>query len=88
MSDTPRTDKYHSDDYYVGDYVPETFAKELERESNLMRAALERLACRNDFGADSWLEKTGSYSRFDEPGSVQIAREALAELSRLTRTPQ
>jgi len=41
-------------------------------------AALERIAAFDDEDASAHLEKTGSYSLFDEPGSVEIARAALA----------
>ena len=46
------------------------------RECMTLRAALERIACWDD-PANHRLELTGSYSDFDEPASVQIAREAL-----------
>lgn len=39
--------------------------------------ALERIACYDDERAESRLRITGSYGSFDEPGSVEIAREAL-----------
>jgi hypothetical protein len=39
--------------------------------------ALERIACYGDESAGAFLDRTGSYAAFDEPGSVQIAREAL-----------
>lgn len=42
-------------------------------------AALEQIATFNDHAANARLEATGSYSAFDEPGSVQIARAALAK---------
>lgn len=42
------------------------------------REALERIACFNDTSASQHLDRTGSYGYFDEPGSVQIARESLA----------
>jgi len=32
MSDTPRTDAERTDDYYCSGYVPEEFARQLERE--------------------------------------------------------
>ena len=32
MSDTPRTDAEWTDDYYCSGYVPEEFARQLERE--------------------------------------------------------
>lgn len=38
MSDIPRTDKHHNQDYYLEDWVPESFAKELERELNAANA--------------------------------------------------
>lgn len=48
-------------------------AAEIER----LRAALEHIAAFDDLHGSSRLEATGSYSGFDEPGSTQIAREAL-----------
>jgi hypothetical protein len=44
--------------------------------------ALERIAAFYDTGANAHLEKTGSYSLFDEPGSVRTAREALLKMKR------
>jgi hypothetical protein len=41
-------------------------------------AALEAIASFDDEGANERLEQTGSYVLFDEPGSVKIARAALA----------
>ncbi len=41
-------------------------------------SALREIAAFDDEGANARLVKTGSYSSFDEPGSVQIARAALA----------
>ena len=40
--------------------------------------ALDRIATWGDTKASMHLEETGSYSWFDEPGSVQMARAALA----------
>lgn len=41
--------------------------------------ALEKIACFDDetATANEWLEKTGSYASFDEPGSVAVARAAI-----------
>jgi len=39
---------------------------------------LLRIGAFDDTGANEKLERTGSYSRFDEPSAVQAAREALA----------
>lgn len=39
--------------------------------------ALHRIAMFDDTGANAKLTRTGSYGSFDEPGSVQTAREAL-----------
>lgn len=44
-----------------------------------LEAGLRMIACFDDVGANAHLERTGSYSRFDEPGSVQIARALLKE---------
>jgi len=43
------------------------------------KAALNRIAAWDDKGASEKLAWTGSYSSFDEPGSVEIARKALKE---------
>ena len=40
--------------------------------------ALEKIATLDDVGANKVLQRTGSYSAFDEPVSVRIAREAIA----------
>lgn len=41
------------------------------------KTALEKIAAYDDTGANARLKATGSYALFDEPGSVQTAREAL-----------
>lgn len=51
----------------------EAQAAEIER----LRAALIEIASFDDEVANRNLGETGSYSSFDEPGSVQIARAAL-----------
>jgi hypothetical protein len=48
-------------------------AAEIER----LRAALAEIAAYRDFNASMHLERTGRFSQFDEPESVQIARAAL-----------
>jgi len=48
-------------------------AAEIER----LREALTVIASYDDKGASARLANTGSYSAFDEPGSVEIARTAL-----------
>jgi hypothetical protein len=45
-----------------------------------VREALRKIAAFDDKDASSMLALTGSYGMFDEPGSVQIAREALSLL--------
>jgi len=47
-----------------------------------LRERLTEIACLDDALANQRLETTGSYSCFDEPGSVRIAREILVELER------
>lgn len=42
-------------------------------------AALNSIACFDDEGGSQRLTNTGSYSGFDEPGSVRIAREVVAK---------
>ena len=42
--------------------------------------ALRKIAAFGDTGANEHLARTGSYALFDEPGAVQIAREALAKM--------
>ena len=46
-------------------------------ERDRYRRALEEIACYDDKGANERLAARGSYSSFDEPGSVQTARAAL-----------
>lgn len=53
----------------------------LHEEAALHRKALEDIAAFGDEGANLRLANTGSYGAFDEPGSVQTAREALAALA-------
>jgi chromosome segregation ATPase len=50
----------------------------LQSERDRLREALEKIAAYDDTGAEANLKATGSYSSFDEPGSVQRARAALA----------
>lgn len=42
-----------------------------------LEGALREIACFDDVRADEVLQRTGSYGSFDEPGSVQVARQAL-----------
>lgn len=42
-----------------------------------LREALNKIACYDDTSANRNLAVNDTYSWFDEPGSVQIAREAL-----------
>ena len=48
----------------------------VDREK-ICESALTEIACYDDKPANEHLEETGSYSRFDEPGSVSRARAAL-----------
>lgn len=43
----------------------------------IMDIALTDIGCYHDLDASDNLRNTGSYSSFDEPGSVKIAREVL-----------
>lgn len=49
---------------------------------------LWQIAAVDDKLANEWLETSGSYSMFDEPGSVKIAREILADLGALSPPSQ
>lgn len=49
----------------------------LEAENARLREALDRIAAWDDTGAGELLTACGSYSAFDEPGSVEIARKVL-----------
>lgn len=54
--------------------------KESERRScEIMKAALIEIARFDDEGASEYLARHGYYGVFDEPGSVKIARKALAK---------
>ena len=48
-------------------------ADEIER----LRKVLLQIAATTDEQAEKHLQETGSYSRFDEPNAVQIARKAI-----------
>lgn len=50
----------------------------LERKVERLEMTLTKIAAFSDSAASERLKTTGSYSSFDEPGSVQIARHALA----------
>lgn len=52
-------------------------------EFQIMMDALIEIAAYDDHGANEALARKGSYSSFDEPGSVEIARVALSKLNRL-----
>lgn len=47
---------------------------------NELVEALEQIAAFDDEGANKHLEATGSYSSFDEPSSVRIARSMLSRI--------
>lgn len=51
--------------------------------ANWLRVRLEHIAALDDHLANVHLAQTGSYGAFDEPGSVEVAREILAELKEL-----
>lgn len=47
-------------------------------EVERLRAVLTEIAAYTDVSASNHLARSGSYSVFDEPGSVAVARKALA----------
>lgn len=49
----------------------------LAEDNARLLEALEEIAAFTDTGANERLEKTGSYSSFDEPSAVETARAAL-----------
>jgi hypothetical protein len=51
---------------------------------NWVIARLKKIASLDDKLANHHLETTGSYACFDEPGSVRIAREILADAGALS----
>lgn len=53
----------------------------LIEQRDVLVAALTKIAAFDDEAATAYLDATGSYSRFDEPGAVRIARKALKELT-------
>lgn len=57
--------------------TPRNYDEAMARIARL-ETALRQIASFDDAGANERLAATGSYGRFDEPGSVQIARAALA----------
>ena len=56
--------------------VPRNHDEAMARIAHL-ETALRQIAAFDDKGASERLTASGSYARFDEPGSVKIAREAL-----------
>lgn len=54
---------------------PERASKQI----SILAEALNRIACYDDTGANARLTATGSYGSFDEPASVQIARDAIGK---------
>lgn len=48
-----------------------------------LKGQLERIAAFDDKYANDQLARSGSYTHFDEPDSVKIAREILAEWSEI-----
>jgi hypothetical protein len=44
----------------------------------VLEKALKEIACFDDDAAGAYLKNHSSYARFDEPGSVEIARAALS----------
>lgn len=59
----------------------------LAAENARLREALTRIACFDDIEANITLEKRGSYSSFDEPDAVYIARTALAPTVQPSSSP-
>ena len=56
------------------------YAWEAADALDAMEKALREIAAFDDVGANRYLDDCGSYGKFDEPGAVRIAREALAKL--------
>lgn len=52
-------------------------AKMAVEEIERLREALRKIAAYDDAAANAYLRATGSYSTFDEPGSVEMARGVL-----------
>ena len=69
------------DEYCVVKYLDKETAEFIVRACNNHEAlmdALIKIAAFTDTSASEFLGRTGSYSCFDEPGSVKIARAAIA----------
>ncbi len=62
--------------------MPNKKRQNYKQQAEIAIAALTEIASFNDQTAQGYLKKTGSYAYFDEPGSVETAREALAEIER------
>lgn len=60
--------------------------KEINRNYQSMLNALHKIADWNDKIGNSRLQKYGSYTSFEDPKSVKIAREAFAEMG-ITQSP-
>ena len=69
------------DEYCIVKYLDKETAAFIVRACNnheAMLDALIKIAAFDDTIASEFLDRTGSYSCFDEPGSVKIARAAIA----------
>lgn len=53
------------------------------KDFQTMLDALIEIAAYDDRGANETLARSGSYCSFDEPGSVETAREALSKIKTL-----
>lgn len=71
---------------YAGQKIVGAAADEIERLQGLVDClgvamnALQEIGAYSDRAAHDRLKKTGSYGSFDEPGSVQISREAMERI--------
>lgn len=65
--------KHASDEVIKAGLLMENAADRIEK----LEAGLTKIACFDDVGANDYLKAHGSYGRFDEPGSVEIARKTL-----------
>jgi len=77
MSDTPRTDAERTDDYYCSGYVPEEFARQLERELAEAKKDAERYRWLRD---NSYNVQIGVYELVNRDGRQQRAWLAGNEL--------
>lgn len=68
---------------YLGAPAPQDAKAQIDPAVEILQAGLMKIAAYDDVRASAVHARNGSFSLFDEPGSVQIARETLSAFASL-----